>query len=132
MRGNLLILLGAIITFIPVIYWRFTAGNESLYAESSFFPHYLVMILLAVLAATVNCLIGKKFFETQVYHWLSCISGAVILWTYVSIMVLITCYKQGDFEAWFFIIILCGAVIWVYEAILLLIHLGINKILKKL
>ena len=87
LKGKLWILLGAFVTYIPLVYWRFTEGEKSLFEQSSFFPHYYVMLLLAVCAVGLQCLIASKFTEQNSYHLLAHVSGAVILLTYVLLVI---------------------------------------------
>ncbi len=65
LRDGAFILLGAILLFLPFIYWNLTVGQrpmyEVLYAETVFFPDYFVMLLLAVFAAGLNCLLSRKW-----------------------------------------------------------------------
>lgn len=136
LKGKLWILLGAFVTYIPLVYWRFTEGEKSLYEQSSFFPHYFVMLLIAAGTVVINCLIASKFCESESYHLLAHLSGAVILVTYVLLvtvgMFFLNKETADDIGVWIFSFAVLGAAVLLYETIMFVISVLIRKITKKL
>lgn len=135
LKGKLWILLGAFVTYIPLVYWRFTEGEKSLYEQSSFFPHYFVMLLIAVGTVIIHCLIASKFCKSESYHLLAHLSGAVILVTYVLLvtvgMFFLNKEPADEIGVWIFSFAFLGAVVLFYEAVMFLLNVFIRKGIKK-
>lgn len=136
LKGKLWILLGAFVTYIPLVYWRFTEGEKSLYEQSSFFPHYFVMLVIAAGTVIIQCLIASKFKESESYHLLAHLSGAVILVSYVLLvtvgMFFLNKETADDIGVWIFSFAVLGAAVLLYETIMFVISVLIRKITKKL
>ena len=135
LKGKLWILLGAFVTYIPLVYWRFTEGEKSLFEQSSFFPHYFVMLLLEVCAVGLQCLIASKFTEQNSYHLLAHVSGAVILLTYVLLVIVGMFFLNKETEeeigVWIFSFAVLGGAVLLYETIMFLLNVLIRKGIKK-
>lgn len=135
LKGKLWILLGAFVTYIPLTYWRFTEGEKSLYEQSSFFPHYLVMILLAACTVGIQHLIASRFAERDSYHLLAHVSGAVILVTYVLLitvgMFFLNKESADEMGVWFFSFAVLAAAVLLYETLMFLVNVLIRKVIKK-
>lgn len=135
-KGKLWILLGAFVTYLPLLYWRFTEGEDSLFSGGNFFPHYFVMILLAVGTVFLQCLIADKFAEQKSYHLLIHISGAVILLTYVLCVIVgmffLNREPAEEIGVWIFSFTVLGVAVLLYEAIMFLINVLIRRVIKKL
>lgn len=135
LKGKLWILLGAFVTYVPLAYWRFTEGEKSLYEQSSFFPHYFIMLLLAACTVGIQCMIASRFEERDSYHLLAHVSGTVILVTYVLIitvgMFFLNKESAEEIGVWFFSFAVLGAAVLLYETMMFLLNVLIRKVIKK-
>ena len=134
-KGKLWILLGAFVTYLPLIYSRFTEGRNSLFAKGSFFPHYFIILLLAVGAGFLQCLIASGFAEQKSYHLLAHISGAVILITYVLCVIVgmffLNREPSEEIGVWIFSFAVLGVAVLLYETVMFLLNVLIRKGIKK-
>ena len=93
------------------------------------------MLLLAVCAAGIQCLIASKFTEQNAYHLLAHVSGAVILLTYVLLVVVgmffLNKETKEEIGVWIFSFAVLGGAVLLYETVMFLLNVLIRKGIKK-
>lgn len=131
-RNRILIIFGGVLTLMPLVYWCITEGQQPMYQESSFFPHYFIMLVISAVIAVSNCLINRKIVKDKFLCIMECTIGGLIVFAIAVVEISRNVsWEDGlwDFVAAF---ALNGYLICVYEIVQCIIHVVIELLLSKI
>ncbi len=103
-----------------------------MYQESSFFPHYFIMLVISVAVALSNCLINRKVVKEKFLCIMECTIGGLIV--FVNAAAEISRNVSWEDGLWDFVAALAlnGYLIFVYEIVQCIIHVVIELLLSKI
>lgn len=132
LRNRILIVFSGVLTLMPSVYWCITEGQQPMYQESSFFPHYFIMLMISVAVAVSNCLINRKIIKDKFLCIMECTVGGLIAIAFAAVMISVNVSWKDGFGDFVAALALNGYLICLYEIVLCVIHVIIELLLSKI
>lgn len=78
----ILILVGAILQLLPLLYFIMTEGQRLIYQPFVFFPHIFISLILSIGAAVINALMNRRWIKEKFFYVPITVLGGVLLMLY--------------------------------------------------
>ena len=115
----ILILVGAILQLLPLLYFVLTEGQRLIYQPFVFFPHIFISLILSIGAAVTNALINRRRIKEKYFYAPITALGGVLLMLYAIYEILATGSEDVNLLVPIFLFML---LIMIYELIQGILH----------
>lgn len=115
----ILILVGAILQLLPLLYFILTEGHRLIYQSFVFFPHIFISLILSIGAAVINALINRRWIKEKYFYAPITALGGVLLMLYAIYEILATGSEDVNLLVPIFLFML---LIMIYELIQGILH----------